>query len=635
MEAVATQISNSGPTWSEVDPKQSSEYPSGLQISGCCPSLWTGTGKVNARPEEQDWTSTHTRETLESPSAAGGITHDNRPCIEANIQGKLSAERKSGLEMKTYALSRISASPSARHDHSPAYGAIDQDNCSLKRPNSRRCRSWFGTQSACDTSTPRDRLQSRRWSMGGSDGAGLQYLADKTGSWAPTVDIATVKRWCDEFQETRVAEWQQTVAEFGQTWKRWCFVQQKARSWQDNLIKEAIKNFWQPFSDFEYVLSVYSFLEGVRNPNLLPHLRRTYMTWRLPEQTRLHEGCGLRDEDDGASNLGTSSDGMSRDHESRATASKYPLTIHQHLHVARICDEVAAELKSLQHWLDEFQDCREACARASQAGLSNAVMAEYRWNFTDSAREFSSLAKVLTKNLRLFRRRMCEALGLDPKQVPGGDTTTAPTMTAMKYEKAANTRRTCPGRPALSRKFRLKMASLQASRIALKANLYMTVMPCEIAQRLLERMMVRSTDMATMAMEAGDYKAEATMNRLHNKIRKVSERAGQEYPDVKPKMTLLDSETWPAVLNPRKDMQVEVHSHISTPVETLIDMLLSPQVPVSLPGSNTSGNGNRLSDHSTTTTSDYPPSEQASGHYQSLNTSNPNMAVPEAKADKT
>lgn len=638
MEAVPTQISNSGATWSEVDPKQSFENPSDLQNSGCCPSLRTGTGKVDARPkeqDEQDWTSTHTSETLESPSAAGGIFRDSRPCIGAKGQGNLSAERKSGLEMKTCALSRIHASPSARHDHSPVYGAIDQDSCSLQRPNSRRCRSWFGTQSACDTSTPRDRTQSRRWSMGGSAGGGLQYAADETGSWVPTVDIATVRRWCDEFQETRVAEWQQTVTEFGQTWKRWCFVQQQARSWQDNLIKEAIKNFWQPLSDFDYVLSVYSFLEGVRNPNLLPHLRRTYMTWRLPEQTRFHEGCGLRDEDDGSSNIRTPSDSMSRDNESRATASKYPLTIHQHLRVARICDDVAAELKSLQHWLDEFQGRREACARASQAGLSNAVMAECRWKFTDSAREFSSLAKLLTKYLRDSRRRLCEALGLDPKRVPGGDTITAPTMTAMKYEKAAHIRRTSPGRPALSRKFRLKMASLQASRIALKANLYMTVMPCKIAQRLLERMMVRSTEMATMAVEAGDYKAEATMHRLHNKIRKVSERAGQEYPDVKPKMTLLDSETWPAVLNPRKDMQVEVHGHISTPVETLIDMLLSPQDPVSLPGSNKSGNGNRRLDNSITTTSEYPPSEQASGQYQSLNTANPTMAIPEAKADKT
>lgn len=470
--------------------------------------------------------------------------------------------------------------------------------------------------------------------MGGPYGEGLQYLADEARTWAATVDTATVRRWCDEFRQEIVAEWQQTVTEFGQTWKRWCFVQQEARSWQNNLIKEAIKNFWQPLSDFNYVLSVYSFLEGVRNPNLLPHLRETYMTWRLQEQTKLHEGYEPRNEDHRSSN-NTSSDGMSRDNESKATASKYPLTIRQHLRVARICNDVAAELKSLQHWLDEFQNRREDCARAAHAGVSNAAMAEFRWNFTDAARESSSVAKFLTKQLRDSRRRLCEALGLDHKQVPGGGPTTAPTMTAMKYEKAADIQRSCPGGPGLTRKFWLKMASLQASRIALKANLYMTVMPCKIARRLLERMMARSTEMATVAVEAGDYKAEATIQRLHNKIRKVWERSGQEYPDVKPKMTLLDSETWPAVLSPRKDMQVEVHGHISIPVETLIDMLLSPQVPASLPGDNVSGNGNRLSDTSTTTTSEHSPSERASGQYQSLTASNPTMAVPDAEADTT
>lgn len=613
MEAVPTRNSNTGPSLSEKDPKQSSECPPHLQNSGRRPSLWTGFGKVHARPKEQDWTSTHTREKLENPSAAGGVLHDKRPCLRVNGREKPSAEPKSGLEMKTYALSRIQDSSSARHGHSPAYGAVNQDSWGLRRPDLRRCQSWLGTRSACDTLTPRDGPHSRRWSMGGPDRGGLQYLADETRAWAPPVDIATVRRWFDEFHEERVAEWHQTVTEFGQTWKRWCFVQQEARSWQDNLIKEAIKNFWQPLSDFDYVLSVYSFLEGVRNPNLLPHLRRTYMTWRLSEQTKLHEGCGLRTEDERSSE-NTSSDGMSRDNESKVTTSKYPLTTHQHLRVARICDDVAAELKSLQHWLDEFQNRREDCARACKAGLSYQVRAEYRRNFTDAAREFSSVAKLLTKHLRDSRRRLCEALGLDHKRVPGGDATTAPTMTAMKYKKAADIQKSCPGGPALPQKFWLKMASLQASRIALKANLYMTIMPCKIARRLLDRMMARSTEMATVAMEAGDHKAEATMQRLHNKFRKVWERAGQEYPDVKPKMTLLDSETWPAVLNPRKDMQVEVHGHISTPVETLIDMLLSPQVPVSLPEGNVSGNGNRLSGNSTTTTSEHSPSERASGN---------------------
>lgn len=445
-------------------------------------------------------------------------------------------------------------------------------------------------------------------------------MAGETGTWTSELDVGTVKRWCEEFQEARVTGWQQTVTDFGQAWKRWCFAQRQTKSWQDNFIREAIKSFWQPLNDFNHVLSLYSFLEGVRNRNLQPHLRRTYMAWRSPEQTRFHESCDLK-------NL--SSDGMFRDDESRATASKYPLTMGQHLRVARICDDAAGKLKALQHWLDEFQNRRVACVMASQeAGPSSAFMARCRWNLTDAAREFSSLAKTLTKQFRDCRTHLCEALGLDPKQVPGGNTASVPTMTAMKYKKAPDILSSPHGGSTLPRRFWREKASLQALRIALKANLYITLMPRKTAQKFLERMMARATDMATTAREAGDYKAEATMYRLHNKIRKISERADQEFPDVKPRMTLLDSETWPAVLNPRKDMLLEVHGHISTPVEALIDMLLAPQVPVSTPAS-------RPSAGLTTTAPGHPCTERSSGCCQSLTASSSAMAVPEAGADET
>lgn len=625
-QAVPTPIPNHGETSPEIDPRQTTEYPSDLQDPDCRPSLWTGTGGVNVRPKEQDWTSTHTRRTLESAAAAAEGTHrDEGPYTRVGSPEKLSAERPSGLKMKTYALSRVYASPAAQHEHSPAYGPFDQDMRSLNRPNLREFQSWLGTQPSYHLSASGDRPQPRRWSMCTSDGGELQNPAGEIGMGAPALDTATVGRWCEEFHETRVAYWQQTVTDFGQMWKQWCFAQRQARSWQGSLVKEAIKDFWQPLSDFNYVLSVYSFLEGVRNRNLLPHFRQKYMAWRSPEQAKFHESCGLRDEEDGSSNGNTSSDDMSRYDESRAMASKYPLTIHQHLGVARVCDDVNGSLKSLQNWLGEFQNRRQACLRGiTEAGLSNAAMAERRGDLTDAAREFSSLARALTKQLRDSRTRLCEALGLDSNQVPGGDTASVPTMTAMKYERAPDIPSPCRGGLALRRRFWLKKASLQASRIALKADLYIGVMPRKIALGLLERMMARTTKMVTMAREAGDYRAEAMMRRLHNKIRKVSERASQEFPEAKPKMTLLDSETWPAVLNPRKDMQVEVHGHISTPVETLIDMLLAPQARESSQGGNTA-----------TTTSEHPPPERASGDCQPLTTSSSTMAVPEAEADKT
>lgn len=515
--------------------------------------------------------------------------------------------------MKTYALSRAYGSSISRRVHSPADGAFDQDSRVLDRPNLRRYRSWPGIQSVCCTP-----------------------VSEVVGETGTSVDNVTVEQWCGEFHETRVTDWQQTVAEFGHLWKRWCFAQRQSIVWQDNLIKGAMKHFWQPLGDFNYVLGVYSFLEGVRNRNLLPHLRRTYLAWRSPEQIKFHEGFDLGDGGDEHLDQNASSGGMAQDDDSEAMASKYPLNISQHLRVGRICDDVNGKLKSLRDWLDKTRDLREAWLRASrESGRYSSAMARCRWELTDAASEFSSHAKALTKELRDSRVRLCEALGLDPKRVPGGEAAPVPTMTAMQYEKAPGSRSPCQGGPALPRKFRLKKASLQAGRIVLKANLYVTLLPCKTAQNVLARMMAKSTKMASVASEAGDYKAEATLLRLHNKMRKVSERAGQESPKAKPSMTLLDSETWPAVLNPREDMQVEVHGHISMPVETLIDMLLAPQVQASMPGGDSSGTGNRPSAGSTIMTPEHSPSERASDDCQALTTSSSTTAIPGAGVDKT
>lgn len=397
-----------------------------------------------------------------------------------------------------------------------------------------------------------------------------------------------------------------------------------------------MKHVWQPLGDFNYVLGVYSFLEGVKKRNLLPHLRRMYLAWRSPEQIRLHEGFDLGDGGDEPLDKDASNGSMSRDDSSGATTSKYPLNVSQHLRVGRICNDLTEKLESLQMGLDKLRDLREAWLRASREfGRYSLTMAKCRRYLVDAAGEFSSHAKALTKELRDSRVRLCEALGLNPKRVPGGDTASVPTMTAMKYEKAPDSRSPCQGGPALPRKFRLKKASLQAGRIVLKANLYITLLPCQTAQKVLARMMAKSTEMASVAGEAGDYKAEATLLRLHNKMRKVSERAGQESPNAKPSMTLLDSKTWPAVLNPREDMQVEVHGDISTPVETLIDMLLAPQVHVSMPGGDSSGTGNRPSAGSTIMTPEHSPSERASGECQALTTLSSTTAVPGAGVDKT
>lgn len=595
-EAVSTNLSNPGETPLGQDLSQTSNCPSDLQVSESRQFLWKGNAEVKAQPKGQDWTSTRTREEVETPVAAGGIHKQEAPCIGAKDQEKPSTEQPSIWEMRTYALSRVYADSLPRRGQMPTCNTHDRDSRNLNQPNLRRCRSWLGAHPPGYPPASGRRSQSRRWSICMLDGGGSQYPADVTEVWAPTVNVATVRRWCEDFHEAKAEEWQQTVAGFGLAWKQWCFAQRQANFWHDDLIKQAVKHFWQSFNDFNYVLSVYSFLEGVRKCNLLPHLRPMYMAWRSPEQVRFHESCGLQGEKDWSFEKDTSSHDTSRDNGFGVAASKYPLTRQQHLRVARICGDLDGQLKGLQYWLDLSRNCRQVLAMASNdADIPNAATAQYRWHLGHAARQVSSHAKTLASQLRDSRTRLCDALGLDPEQVPGGDTASVPTMTATEYERAVDTRSPCQGGLALPRGFSLKKASLQASRIALKANLYITLVPCNIAQRILGRMMVRSTEMVTLAREAGDDKAEAKMRRLHNRIRKVLERTDQEFPSLKPKMTLLDSETWPAVLNPRKDMRVEIHGDISLPVETLIDMLHAPRAPASIEGGTPSGTGNRPS----------------------------------------
>ena len=342
-EPVSIRLFGTEATPPETDPRQTTKTPPDLQDGGCCSSLWTSTREVSLCPKEQDWTSTHTRQT--SPEATEEILPDEAPFILAKgAKGHDSplVERPSSSNVREHSLSCIYTSRSARQRLSSTRGPLVQDNCSPNQTSLRRCQSWLGTWPSHHLSALGRQPRSRRWSVCTSiSGEALsQDPAGDTGSWGPILNIAAARRWCEESRETRVADWQQTVTAFGQTWKQRCFAQRQARVWQDNLIKEAIESFWQPPSDFNYVLSVCSFLEGVKNSNLLPHLRRTYTTWRSPEQARLHEASELSDRGDGSLKKNNTGEGMSRDGNSRATASKYPLTIHQNLRIARVCGDV-------------------------------------------------------------------------------------------------------------------------------------------------------------------------------------------------------------------------------------------------------------------------------------------------------
>ncbi|KAL1861375.1 hypothetical protein Daus18300_008906 [Diaporthe australafricana] len=447
--------------------------------------------------------------------------------------------------------------------------------------------------------------------------------------------IATAERWCEEFHEAQVADWQRTASDYGLAWKSCCFTQIQAETWYFNFRKrknliEEVGKLSQSLDDFRFVLSLYSFLDGRRDRNLQPQLRKLHMTWRSLEQVKLHKDSRLTDEEDRPPEE-TPGDDVSRDDDLGATKSKYPLALHQHLCVARVCGYVTGRLRSLCYWLRELRNRRVIYAISISEPRS--VMADRRWNIIEAERVCLRLAPALTGQFKSSRIHLCQALGLDHKKVPTDDTTASPSMTAMKYDKTPETPASSQGRSELSRRFKLKKASLEASRVVLKANLYVKLLPCKIGQNILERMLIKSTEMAVVAREAGNHKADAKMRHLHNKIRKVSERASQEFPDMKPRMTLLDSETWPAVLNPRKDMEVEVHGHISVPVETLIDMLHAAQIPMDVPEEGLNGTSKCGPAHSNTTTLECSPAEPAGENHQPSSTLGSKMAVPEPGTD--
>jgi hypothetical protein len=578
----------------EIPPGQdlspTSNYPSSLQDTEIRPFLWPGSAQVETEPEGQNWTSARPGDKGGSQAATWGFHEQEVPCTRAQDEQQRSTKHPTTWEMTQYTLSRLCAALDSRREQVSIYIPHGRDSRDLDHPSLIRCQSSHGGDRSGYPSASGRRSQPRRWSVCTLAKGASHYAADGAEVWAPTVDDAIVRLWCEEFHGKQVQEWHQMVADFGMAWKQWCFAQRRGRFWADDRVKQAIKQFWQPYNDFDYVLSVYSFLEGAGDCNLLPHLRPVYMAWRSPEQTRFHEGCDLASKEDWSLDKSVSScDTPPLGDCPGAVASRYPLTSHQHLRVARICGAVGEQLRGLQYWLNMFRNYRRALtemAASNDAVIPSAATAGHRWHLNHAATQFSSLAKTLSSRLRDSRISLCEALGLDPDQVPGGDTDLIPTMITTGYERAVGPRRPGQGQvgPALPPGFGLKRASLQASRLALKANLYLTLLPYDVAQRILGRMMTRSSAMAALAREAGDDEAEAKMRRLHNRIREVSERTDQESPSFKPRMTLLDSETWPAVLKPREDMCVEIQGDISLPVETLIDILHAQQVPASTPG---------------------------------------------------
>jgi hypothetical protein len=138
------------------------------------------------------------------------------------------------------------------------------------------------------------------------------------------------------------------------------------------------------------------------------------------------------------------------------------------------------------------------------------------------------------------------------------------------------------GGPKLPRSFEFQRVSLQIGRIALVANAHAPFLSLEATKAFSRRMLAMSEKLTNEARKAGDWTMEAKVQGLSKRIRDVSERTDQgASPET---ISLLDSVTWLAVLEPRSGGGVKTHDELaSVPLETLLDNLDSLLAPVERP----------------------------------------------------
>ncbi|ROW04919.1 hypothetical protein VPNG_07013 [Cytospora leucostoma] len=204
--------------------------------------------------------------------------------------------------------------------------------------------------------------------------------------------------------------------------------------------------------------------------------------------------------------------------------------------------------------------------------------------------------KCVVAELKRSPVRLCEAMGLDPAKVPAcyqAKDGESPMMSGaiVKPESPVPQQQ---GGGYLSRSFGLQKSSLHAGRIALEMNYHLPFLSHETATAVSNRMLARSEMMANRAANAGESKNEAKMRSLRGKIKDVRDRT--EYDSVPETLTLLDSVTWRAVMEPRSGREVKIHDQLGrVPLESLLDILDSLLVPANSPDEHLSaGSGDDL-----------------------------------------
>lgn len=465
----------------------------------------------------------------------------------------------------------------------------EQGLCSLHRPGSSRpyVPAHSQTSNLPSPKTPRR----RRWSTGACPQELQRPRLSTNQSWSRSQSVppitsdasskalpiaARLRKWCEELCRKWTQGFSDAYWDLGQVWKGVCFAQFKGGNnlvrERDKALRAGVQHVWQPLADFHYVVQIYCHLSTAQNYKLHPELTTRYLDWMTPEQMGIYQDrCSSLEGEDWASVNGARGD---------SGVLGYPLTTRQLFQVARICNDAEWAVKLLSVRLDAFKHWRAVFVWADEQ-RRNCLRPLYAQRCIQSTNDCLRLSKGLVAELQGSPALLCNSMGLDPAKVPSccypGRDGQRPHMSGAVVVRGGHVPRG-PGGPKLPRSFGFQRVSLQIGRIALVASVHAPFLSLEATRTFSRRMLALSEKLANEARKAGEWKMGAKVQGLSKRIRDVSERKDQgASPET---ISLLDSVTWLAVLEPRSGGGVKTYDELaSVPLDTLLDNLDSLLAP--------------------------------------------------------
>lgn len=490
-----------------------------------------------------------------------------------------------------------------------------------RHPGSSIRRSGSDTQIS-DSTPPDKTTRPRRWSTGASGrrttqsrSRSMSYQGSSQGS--PTTSAAFFeprcdaypRDWCEEFCRNWTRSFEQAHWDLEQTWKGVCFAQLKGDSnvvkdW-DKSLRAGIQQTWQPLNDLHHILQVYFHEAEAQNHKLYPKLTEQYMGWRTPDQVETHRTMCLVGEEGRAPEQGFDGDSPEGDGHTPGGFSDAgdtdQLTTHQLFKIARVFNDADWAVKRLQGGLNRFVQCRLSYVWVLGQNRYG-TQPQYVRKVVQASKDCLKLSKCLVDMLKGSPNQLCKYMNLDPAKVPScwppGKDDRRSDMSGAGVTREGHIPRVQGGR-RLPRSFNFQLFSLQAGRIALQISSHARILSQGATQAVSRRMLAMVENMENKASEVGEGGAEAKVRCLGKKIRHASfVRTGHETPAET--ISLLDSVTWPAVLEPRSGRIVKTHGRLAKlPLVTLlanIDCLLeSPRSQAEYP-SKSARNSRALTD---------------------------------------